>query len=178
MEVVGPETEEVRREEQSGGEMEIIMHALSGSFNPRTIRLAGSIDEQQLSILINSGSTHNFVQRSVACRLGIPVQTLPEFRVFIGSGDFLTCREVCSQVPVRIEETKVIQDLYVLTMEGANVVLRVQWLETLGLVVTDFKKLTLQFENEGSKVEFRGIPHLAETALSSGGLRRLVARQE
>lgn len=45
-----------------GGEIEISMHVLSGSINSRTIQLVGSIKGQQLSILIDRGSTHNFVQ--------------------------------------------------------------------------------------------------------------------
>lgn len=46
-------------------------------------------------ILIDSGSTHNFVQEAVAYKLGIGIQSLPEFKVFIGSGEYLVYREVC-----------------------------------------------------------------------------------
>lgn len=79
---------------------------------------------------------------------------------------------------IRIQEATIEQDLYVLPMEGANLVLGVQWLETLGPVVTNYKELTLQFEKQGSKVTFQGIPHLAESEISGGGLRRLIARRE
>lgn len=74
---------------------EISLHALSGTFNPHTIRLTGWVRNRPLSVLIDSGSTHNFVQESVASRLGYEIQTLPEFKVFIGSGEYLTCRQVC-----------------------------------------------------------------------------------
>lgn len=56
--------------------------------------------------------------------------------------------------------------------------LGVQWLETLGPVVTDYKKLTLQFEDQGSKIKFHGIPHLTYSEISGLGLRRLIAKQE
>lgn len=171
-------SEEETKTEVAGEEIEISMHALSGSFNPRTIRLAKSIEGQQLSILIDSGSTHNFIQRSVAYKLGVAVRTLPEFWVFIGSGDFLVCCEVCPQVAIRINEVTMKHDLYVVTMEGANLVLGVQWLETLGPVITDYKKLTLQFENEGEMVKFQGVPRLVESEISGGELRRLITRQE
>lgn len=146
------------------------MHALSDSFNLRTIRLAGSIDGQQLAILMDSGSTHNFVQRSVAYKLGIPTRSLPEFRVYIGSGDYLIFCEVCPHVKIIIQEVTLIQDLYVLTMEGANVVLGVQWLETLGPVLTDYKQLSIQFDHQGTKVKFQGNPHLADSEILGGGL--------
>lgn len=70
------------------------------------------------------------------------------------------------------------QELYVLMMEGENLVLGVQWLETLGPVMTDYKKLTLQFEDQGSIVKFQGIPRLTKSEISGGGLRRLITRQE
>lgn len=175
IEVVDPMVEGAAEQE---GEMEISLHALSGTFNPRMLRLSGSIEGHQLTVLVDSGSTHNFIQRSVAYRLGIAIKALLEFRVFIGSGDFLTCMEICPQVPIKIQDTTILQDLYVLTMEGANVVLGVQWLETLGPVLTDYKKLTIQFDHQGTPVTFQGISHLLDSAISSGGLRRLVAKRE
>lgn len=85
--------------EEHDGDMEISMHALSGSFNPRTIRLSGVIKGQQLSVLVDSGNTH---------KLGIVIRTLSEFRIFIGSRDFLTCSKVCPRVSTKIQETTVI----------------------------------------------------------------------
>lgn len=38
-----------------------------------------------------------------------------------------------------------VEDLFVLAMGGANVVLGIQWLGKLGLVSTDHKKLTMEF---------------------------------
>lgn len=63
-------------------------------------------------------------------------------------------------------------------MEGANIVLGVQWLETLGPIMTDYRHLTIQFDVQGSPVKFQGIPHLVDSAISNGGLRQLMARKE
>lgn len=41
--------------------IEISMHAFSGTFNPRTIQLRGWVLGRPLSVLIDSGSTHNFI---------------------------------------------------------------------------------------------------------------------
>lgn len=63
---------------------EISLHAFVGTFNPRTIRLTGWVQVCPLSVLIDNGSTHNFIQESIVNRLGFDVQSLPEFHVFIG----------------------------------------------------------------------------------------------
>lgn len=51
------------------------------------------------------------------------MQSLQEFKVFIGSGEYLVCREVVRQVPLTIQEVTLNEDLYVLSMEGVNIVL-------------------------------------------------------
>lgn len=40
----------------------ISLHAFAGTFNPRKIRLTGWIQDRPLSVLIDSGSIHNFIQ--------------------------------------------------------------------------------------------------------------------
>lgn len=59
MEVVDidPDPEEVP--DEVCGDIEI---ALLGSFNPRTIHMKGVIRGKSLTVLIDSGSTHNFIQ--------------------------------------------------------------------------------------------------------------------
>lgn len=123
---------EVYDEDQTSGEnpelsewnMEISLHTLSGTFNiPQTIQLMGAIRGQQLSILIDTESTHNFIQGEVVEKLGITAQVLLEFHVFIGSGEFLICNGVCRQLAIFMQGITIIQDLFVLTMERANVVL-------------------------------------------------------
>lgn len=63
-----------------------------------------------LSVLINSGSTHNFIQELVVTGLGYEVEALPVFKVFIGSGEYLVCKEVCRQVGITIQNTVVTED--------------------------------------------------------------------
>lgn len=77
------------------GAIEISLQALSSTFNPRTLQLRGKVKGRDLTILIDSGSTHNFVQDNVAYKLEVGLQPLPEFKLFIGSGEYLVCREVC-----------------------------------------------------------------------------------
>ena len=46
--------------------LEISLHALSGVSKPRTMRVTGLIRGRKLHILIDSGSTHNFVSLKFA----------------------------------------------------------------------------------------------------------------
>jgi hypothetical protein len=47
-------------------------------------------------------------------------------------------------------------DLYILPLSGAKLVLGVQWLKTLGPIVTDYEQLTMSFSKNGSTITLDG----------------------
>lgn len=164
--------------EDSVATTEISMQAFSCAFNPRTIRLTGWVQGRPLSVLIDSGSTHNFIQESVVNRCGYVIESLLAFKVFIGSGEYLVCKEVCRQVVISIQNTPVTEDLFVLSMSGANIVLGIQWLGKLGPVTRNHKELTMEFDDGDKHVRFQGDLQLTELELSKSGLQRLMAKGE
>lgn len=126
VEVIETENDRLEKEEEHGDDMEISLHALARTFNPRTIRLTRAVQGQQLSILIDNGSTHNFIQDVVTYKLGLELHLLSEFHFYIGSGEYLICRGMCQQVSICIQEATVKQDMFLLTMEGANIILGIE----------------------------------------------------
>lgn len=127
-------------------------------------------------ILVDGGSTHNFIQGFVPERLGIGVESLEAFHIFIGRGEYLLSCEVCHQIAVSMQEYVIIQDLYLLPMEGANVVLGVQWLEMLGTMKTNYKQRFIEFKQEGKTIHLKEDYQLAETTISGSSLHRFMAK--
>lgn len=72
---------------------EISLYAFSGTYNPRTISVTGWVGGKPLMILVDSGSTHNFIQDTLMHKLGLAVEPLPEFWVFIGSWELIPCMQ-------------------------------------------------------------------------------------
>lgn len=64
-------------------------------------------------------------------------------------------------------------DLHVLPLCGADVVLGVQWLKSLGPVQTDYNTLTMKFIYDGTLIELKGDSDVPLTAISPPQLRRL-----
>lgn len=133
------------------------LSTLSGTEKSRSLRLWGRIDERQMHVLIDSGSTHNFVRPDVAERLGIPISTISPFRVYVGSGDSLICRYKCERLEIELQGSVFNVGLYVLPLQGPEIVLGMSWLQELGKVVHDYTQLTMEFLWKGVRVTLQGV---------------------
>jgi hypothetical protein len=153
---------------------QISLHALMGHTIPQTLRVMGQINHTPISILIDSGSTHNFLQDRIAKQLGLTITPAHYFKVLVGNGELLPCTTMCSQVTLSLGLHKFVLDLFVLPLSGAELVLGVQWLKTLGPIVTDYEKLTMSFSKDGETVHLAGVPKPGPEEANLHQLHRLV----
>jgi hypothetical protein len=52
---------------------EISFHAITGTEHPQTIRVLGKLKNKNVTVLIDGGNTHNFIDQAIVSRLGLPV---------------------------------------------------------------------------------------------------------
>ncbi|KAF2311720.1 hypothetical protein GH714_026362 [Hevea brasiliensis] len=67
----------------------ISLHAIAGFEGPETMRLTGTVEKLKGIILVDSGSTHNFVSESFAKRAGIEPTNAKKLKVQVASGEEL-----------------------------------------------------------------------------------------
>ena len=121
------------------------IHSLSGTQNPRSLRIVGLIRDTPFQVLLDGGSTHNFIHPSIVEKLCLPLTMVNPFRVYVGNGDSLTYTAFCPKTPIVLQGHNFEIDLYVLAIHGPDIVLGVQWLQTLGEVTHDYANLTVTF---------------------------------
>ena len=63
-------------------------------------------------------------------------------------------------------------------MEGADVVLEVQWLQSLGTIAFNFQELFMKIFVEGKEVELRGIAGKPGNIISSNGMTKLLEKEQ
>ena len=73
---------EIRAEDNG----EISIHALKGVANNKIIKVEGQFKGSNLMILIDSGSTHNFLDKSTAKRLKCQLTRTPPLSVIVANG--------------------------------------------------------------------------------------------
>ena len=71
----------------------------------------------------------------------------------VGNDLYLECTRICEAVAVDIQEYTLILDLYILPIFGADIVFGVQWLKTLGPVLTNYNTLSMQLFYQDRLVE-------------------------
>ncbi|KAJ0970323.1 hypothetical protein J5N97_023200 [Dioscorea zingiberensis] len=150
----------------------ISFHALTGHLVPSTLKLAGTILGHAVVVLIDSGSTNNFIQARLASHLGLTVQPSPHLRVTVGNGDSVDCSGACFQVPLKIDQALFKVDLMLLPIYGADVVLGVQWMAKLGPVLFDYQHLWMEIESDGSRIRFQGLHQPQLQSISAARLTK------
>ncbi|KAM1775774.1 hypothetical protein ACFX11_042662 [Malus domestica] len=119
-------------------EPEITACALFGTPAPPTIntmRVQGFIKNCPVTILIDSGSSHNFIDLSLVKRMKYTLDTGHIFNVKIADGGRVATKRVLNQVSVKIQQFSCVIDLYAMPFGGCDIVLGVQWLRTLGPIL-------------------------------------------
>nr|GMC64213.1 Transposon Ty3-G Gag-Pol polyprotein [Ipomoea batatas] len=154
------------------------LNSLAGPGNPRSLKLLGEVNGQKLQILIDSGSTHNFVQPKIAEQLQLHALKVTPFRVYVGNGDSLACSHSCKQVPLTLHGTEFLIDFFVLPIRGSDMVLGIQWLRGLGKVEHDYANMSMQFEWKGQQVKLQGNHSLTPQEITLNQLEAPVATRE
>ena len=62
-------------------------------------------------------------------------------------------------------------------MGGVDVVLGIQWLQSLGTITFNFEELFMKFYVEGKEVELRGIAGKPRKIISSNGMTKLLKKE-
>ncbi|MCH82502.1 transposon Ty3-I gag-pol polyprotein, partial [Trifolium medium] len=82
---------------------QLSFHALSGIQTAQTFRVLGQIETHLVHVLVDGGSTLNFIQAPVAKALGLHMSPSPSLQVFVGNGEQLSsnqCHYTFSPTPI------------------------------------------------------------------------------
>jgi hypothetical protein len=112
-------------------------------------------------VLLDSGSTHNFISESAAQRTGLPLQHRPRLTATVANDDRVSCVGVIRQAVITIHGDTFLVDLFVMPLAGYYMVLGTQWLATLGPILWDFGGRSLTFKWHGKSVCWQGVPGAA-----------------
>jgi hypothetical protein len=124
----------------------ISLHALTSFSTPQMLKLIGYIKHMKVIILVDSGSTHNFIHHRIAQETNFYIRVVNNFQIMIANGGSMKCGGWCENVHLQIGHYQLKSHMFSIDMGGCDIVLGVEWLHTLGPILMDFKELTMQFQ--------------------------------
>jgi hypothetical protein len=154
----------------------ISLNALTSFSAPQTLKLIGYIKHQKVIILVDSGSTHNFIHCRIAQETHCYIHTINNFQIMIANGGSMKCGGRCENVCLQIGDYHLKSHMFSIDMGGCDIVMGVDWLRTLGPILMDFKDLTMQFDQEGHQYKFQGITVGSPEIISSHRMEKLLKK--
>lgn len=114
---------------------EISLNAITGTPNPKTMRIVGFLKLCPVVILIDSGRTHNLVDTKLAATLGMQAIGRDEIKVQTANGQEIVSPSRSKEVEVKIQGYVFRTDLFILPLVGCDAVLGIHWLRSLGPIL-------------------------------------------
>ena len=132
--------------------------ALRGVPKYLTLRVQGTVHGQRVSVLVDSGATHNFIDAQMVEWRGIQIESFDGFPVLVPGDQTMVCAQYVPELLVTMGTYTLADHFFVVSIPDTNVVLGVQWLITLGKVTTDWKALEMEWDDEktGRHEKIRG----------------------
>ena len=105
----------------------ISLVVIIGIAQPQTLKLRGYAKKENATMLIDTGSTHNFIDINVAKRLNLFVYPIVDTRVMVADGKTIDGVRKCHKVKLQIEYYKLESRFYTIPLGAVEVVLGIQW---------------------------------------------------
>ena len=96
------------------------------------MKIKGKIDQQEVISMIDCGATHNFISTKVVQKLGLPLEETLGYGILMGIGLAVKGADICRNVTFTLQNIEILEDFLPLELDSADVILGMQWLESLG----------------------------------------------
>lgn len=108
--------------------------------------------------LIDSGSSHNVIRQELVDELKCETKTVAAYMVTLADGKKVRGDRMCKKVKWRARKVDFEIDDLILPLGEYDVILGMQWLDSLGKLTWDFGERKLQFNVDDKEMELQVMP--------------------
>ncbi|KAA0051392.1 ty3-gypsy retrotransposon protein [Cucumis melo var. makuwa] len=158
--------------------VELSINSVVGLNDPGTMKVRGKLRDMEIIIMIDCGATHNFISEKLVKSLQITTKETAHYGVILGSGTAIQGKGVCKDVEIQLADWTLKEDFLPLELGGADVILGMQWLHSLGVIAIHWKNLTFAFTGNGKHICIKGDPSLTKARISLKSMFRIWGDQD
>ena len=108
-------------------------------------------------LLVDYGSTHNFISSSFAHRIGASPSSMPAVDVRVANGERLVCDKFIPDVKWWLQGHTFATNMRLLDLGAYDGVFGMDWLEQFSPMTCQWCDKTLKFEHNGEMVTLQGV---------------------
>ena len=137
----------------------VLSEVVTGNSKKGVLQLIGVIQQVEVSILIDSGSTHSFVSQFVLPKFASVVLQETSVSVKVANGNLMQCTSQWGQAELSIQDYLFHQDLKVLPIQSYDLILGMDWLENHSPMEIHWRQKWLSITYQGTTVCLFGAGH-------------------
>ncbi|KAJ4753988.1 polyprotein [Rhynchospora pubera] len=158
-------------EEVEGDHMEEAVISLFTTREPKKIKsmkIKGKVGQKCICALIDSGSTHSFVNPDVIHSQSFSITKNTPMAVMVANGNKMVTELECKALQFSLQGHEFEKDMRVLDVKGYDVILGLDWLTELGPMMVDWGQGCIQFKRNNKDVKLQVCDEVAEIRLYEG----------
>ena len=146
--------------------LQLSKKSLLGLTSNKSLKLWGTLGARKVVILIDSGASANFISKELVEELNLEVDEGPKYCVEMGIGKLEKGRGVCKGVTLEVQGVRITQNFFIFELGGTEVVLGVNWLQSLGKIEANFQEMSFSWGRGEDKKRLWGDPTLCRVQSS------------
>lgn len=161
-------------------EAHVSVHAMSCMIAPsyRTMRVTGRVGKKEFCVLLDGGSSHNFIHPDMLTKFGIKTEEMEPMSITVANGGKLQSSFQCPEFKWTMHGHEFCESAMILPIKGCDMVLGVQWLSILGDILWNFNTLRMEFMYNGKRVVLRGLHSNNLKVIKSSRMRKLLQQSQ
>ncbi|XP_020095072.1 uncharacterized protein LOC109714771 [Ananas comosus] len=171
------EEEEHPSNDEEVEEVGVSVHALSGQNLHDTIKVQGEVKGKTLTILVDTGSTHSFIDYQVAREVKAEMVAATPLAVTVADGHKVMSKLKCASFQWTMQGEPYQAELRVIRLDGSSMILGIDWLRAYRQVTFDYSDNSVSFNKEGKQTVLRGIAEGSKERASTAELKSISAKQ-
>lgn len=147
-------------QDQTSSEEEMLSLSWSaneGTQSKRTIRLQGLMNNQEILILVDSGSSSTFISSATAQKLQFHQEDTVSVQVTVANGSQISSTKIVKDVTWWTQGHTFTTDARVLDLKFYDMVLGMDWLEKYSPMWIDWKRKRMRFNHKEKRITLAGV---------------------
>ncbi|KAJ1701330.1 hypothetical protein LUZ63_001109 [Rhynchospora breviuscula] len=161
---------------------EVVEHAMISMCLPnettkfRTLKFKGELDHVPIQILIDTGSTHSFVNPALINPDIRPISQTTPLLVRIADGTAMSTTTKCEEVNFTLQHHQLTGEVRLLNIQGYDMILGMDWLSLHGPMTIDWQQGRVLLHKDGQELVLQVASEVAALSLCQGQLA--IAKEE